>query len=54
MVEYERGLGDLWFRGTKGRWLGQWLGFGETLTRRVGRSPRRQQHLEVVALGDRV
>ena len=29
MVDYERGLGDLGFRHTKERELGQRLGFGE-------------------------
>lgn len=36
MVDYERGLGDLGFRGHQGAELGRRLGLGEAPSRRLG------------------
>ena len=36
MVDYERGLGDLGFRRNQGAELGQRLGLGKPLSRRLG------------------
>ena len=36
MVDYERALGDLGFRGHEGAELGRWLGLGEAPSRRLG------------------
>ena len=47
MVDYERGLGDLGFRGTKERGQGRRIGQGESPKSVARRNPRGSGNLEV-------